>query len=454
MTTNKEPIPKWLVESRFDWHMVCNLLDAGKYGQAARLLHQAQITSEQFDNEILVDMLAVAYQICLACGHCAAETVWHLQASEKTRQREQELRQTFNMILEMIGRYATLDTDLKPLVDSKARLQLKDDLSQFEEHHSLWQRILSVIGRGIAPQSVEQTKAEILFDGPDREFQIPISSGVESDEQKEEDFSSLARLSVYCLGPFRVYNNDRLIKKWPGQKCKSVFKYMIINREQSIHQEILMDLFWADVAPQTARRSLYQAIYSLRQVLQTDGADVPYILCEDNCYRLNPELELWIDSEAFIDQYQTGQKLEHLGHQAEAVAAYEAAESLYDGEFLIEDLYEDWLLVHRENLKHAYLDILEQLSRYYFERQQWATCITFCQKILARDDCREDAHRRIMRCYMHQGQRHLALRQYYLCAETLERELDVPPMPATLKLFQKIQQSLVQFSSSPKLKRR
>jgi DNA-binding SARP family transcriptional activator len=450
MANQNDPSVQGLAKSRSKWQLACDLLNSGQYEPVARLLHGLQATSEQVDDGFLDDLLVAAYQICLACHQCTAEKEWHVRASEELRRREDELKQVLGRILEVIPRYATLQPDSDfPGGPETALSQAIDRLSDVGEHHNLWQRILNVIGWGITTPAVEQPKAEIEVSLPDRDLQIGMTSAIQTNVQTT---ASSARLSVYCLGSFRIYNNDRLIEKWPGQKCKSIFKYMIINRERSIHQEILMDLFWADVAPEAARRNLYQAIYSLRQVLQTDQADIPYVLCENSCYGLSPELGLWIDSEAFLGQYQTGQKLEHQGRQAEAVAAYESAESLYGGEFLVEDLYEDWLLVHRENLKHAYLDILERLSRYYFEQQQWAMCIAFCQKILTRDNCREDAHRRLIRCYMHQGQRHLALRQYHLCVEALARELDVPPMPATLKLYQKIRQDQAQNSSSPKLK--
>jgi len=206
-----------------------------------------------------------------------------------------------------------------------------------------------------------------------------------------------------------------------------------------------MDLFWRDTDPASARRNLYQAIYSLRQALHNNGLDFPYILCEESCYHLNPDIELWVDSEAFASHYQTGQRLEREGHLHKMIRAYELAENLYEGEFMVEDRYKDWTLVHRESLKHAHLDILDRLSQYYFDQAQFTTCIAFCQKILAQDNCREDAHRRLMRCYLHQSQRHLALRQYHLCAEALKRELNVPPMPATIELYQK---NCVQFPNT------
>jgi LuxR family maltose regulon positive regulatory protein len=205
-----------------------------------------------------------------------------------------------------------------------------------------------------------------------------------------------------------------------------------------------MDLFWPEAEPEAARRNLYQAIYGLRKALKASGAAFAYIVCEDSCYGLNPDIDLWVDSEAFLSYYRSGQQLEQAGSREEALREYESAERLYEGEFLAEDRYEDWPVIQRENLKHAHLDILDQLSQFCFQQAHFNRCITFCQDILAEDNCREDIHRRLMRCFLNLDQVHLAVHQYHLCVETLKQELDVPPMPATVELYQQIQNVRVQ----------
>ena len=74
----------------------------------------------------------------------------------------------------------------------------------------------------------------------------------------------------------------------------------------------------------------------------------------------------------------------------------------------------------------------------HIERSYRLRVYARCNEMLAEDDCREDAHRRLMRCYSRQGQRNLALRQYHLCAETLARVLDVSPMQETVALYNDI----------------
>jgi DNA-binding SARP family transcriptional activator len=452
----------WLVGDQARWRTAGKILEARQYERVAELLHEAQAASEQTGDANLARVLTVACRICLECSQCRIEVEWHRQAHEEADEREHRLRQQLHTVLDLIdGREApeTPETRERPPSAPTVETSLPECGSpEPVERLSLWQRIQSLLGRGVGPRPPEReapvTFVERLARPPAEkagtlvaplpvpEREAATVSPVEIKGQREQ---APPLLVIYCLGPFRVYNNEQLVEKWPGRKCKSIFKYMITHREPPVHREILMDLFWRDSDPEAARRNLYQAIYNLRQALQTGDPDFPYILREESCYYLNPDVELWVDSEAFALYYQTGQRLEREGRLHEAVREYEMADNLYEGEFLAEDRYEDWPLVQRENLKHAHLDILDRLSQYYFDQAQFAMCSAFCQKILTEDNCREDAHRRLMRCYLRQGQRHLALRQYHLCVEVLKRELDVPPMPATIELYRKIQKNRVQF---------
>ena len=135
----------------------------------------------------------------------------------------------------------------------------------------------------------------------------------------------------------------------------------------------------------------------------------------------------------------TGQALGDLvGDQDGATAEYELAAATYQGDFLADDPYEDWPVTTREHLLLAYLDVLDRLGGLACDRHQYGACVALCRLMVERDPCREDGHRRLMRCYARQGQSHLALRQYLACAEALDRELGVDPDPATVALAQRI----------------
>jgi DNA-binding SARP family transcriptional activator len=244
-------------------------------------------------------------------------------------------------------------------------------------------------------------------------------------------------VSVHMLGRFVMCTQDTELRL-PGSRSLSLLKYLILHHKQTIPREVLMDVFWPNAAPETARNNLNVAMHAIRKALHP-MIDVPVILYRDGAYSIAPHVQLWLDVEEFERLVYAGQRLESR-NQSTAVSEYETAVSLYQGDFLQENPYEEWTVLERERLRASYLDTLDRLSQIYFRHEQYAACITACRHILSHDLCREDTHCLLMRCYSRQGQQHLALRQYQVCVGALRLELDVSPLPATTQLFEHIRQ--------------
>jgi DNA-binding SARP family transcriptional activator len=404
------------------------LIEAGEYERLAEFLDRARAAHDRQGDAIPAQTLDLARRICLACSQSQAEAEWHQQARTEAAQREDDLRRQLNSLLDLAG-------------EPKRR----PDASSAPVPPGLRQRLSDLLRWRPGPSGVETSPAAASPAGeappaPEPEQQTgPVASAglVESEEPGPPS------LVVYCLGQFRVYQDHKLTTDWPSGKGKSIFKYMIANRQRPIAKDVLMDRFWREADPDAARNNLNVAIYGLRQALRAARPDFSHILFQEDHYLLNPSMAVWVDAEEFLTHCERGRKLEKERKAAPAVAEYEVAEGLYQGDFLEEDPYEDWPMLQREGLRDSYLVILERLSRHYLESQRYAMCIHLCQKILAKDDCREDAHRRLMRCYCRQGQRNLALRQYHLCAEALRTVLDVEPMKTTAALYRQIRSDAV-----------
>jgi len=396
----------------------------------AAVLYEAQIASERAGDAILADTLAAARQICLAGDQCRAEVEWHRRACEKADQREQELRQQIYSILDLIGGRGAPKTREVPARSSSASTvevgMLERDAPQTIESPSLWQRVQTLLGRRTSPQS------------PESESPIVSVESLATSPTEKKEGPLPPSLAVYCLGAFRAYQDDQLIADWNGLKARSIFKYLLAHRGAPVVKDILMDLFWPDADPEAARRNLHQAIYSLRRTLRQGQPDFQHIQFENDCYLLNPETDIWVASEEFEKHVQVGRRLEAAGRFGEAMAAYGIAEGLYLGDFLKEDLYEDWSSLQRERMRNMYLDIADRLSEHYVGRGEYTAATALCQKVLAQDNCYEGAHRRLMRCYLAQGQRHLAVRQYQTCVETLKEELELAPSEETVTLYRHI----------------
>ena len=245
-------------------------------------------------------------------------------------------------------------------------------------------------------------------------------------------------LVIYCFGPFRVYQNDELITEWSSLKALAILKYIVARRGKPIAKDMLMEAIWPEVDIEAARRNLHQAVYSLRKTLRHRDPKFQHVQFQNDNYLLNSDMGMWVDFVEFEKYVQEGQRLEAAGQTEQAFAAYGVAEGLYQGDFCEDDLYADWANVQREQLHNMYLNVAGRLSEYYVERNDYVAAIALCQKALAYEPSYEAAHRRLMRCYLAQGQRHLAVRQYQTCVAALAEELDLAPSPETAALYQSI----------------
>jgi DNA-binding SARP family transcriptional activator len=244
-------------------------------------------------------------------------------------------------------------------------------------------------------------------------------------------------LTVHLLGQLQVRLDDLPVGDWPSGRGRALFKYLVTHRDPWPRREVLMDTFWPDAPPAAARNSLNVAVHGLRRAFRA-GASGPVVVLEGGAYRLDQEIRLWLDVDEFELHATAGRRLEAAGELAGAVASYERAVALYQGDLLADDPYEDWPVLPREQLLLTYLDVLDRLSACYFGQHQYGACVALCRQLVGRDPCREGAHRRLMRCYSRQGQPHLALRQYQACVDALHQELLVDPEPATAGLARQL----------------
>ncbi len=289
-------------------------------------------------------------------------------------------------------------------------------------------------------EQVDTTRLEEIPVGYQREEEQKEEEKQE-EEQQVEDLA--ATLSVYCLGKFLVILTGQVIENWTSRKGRVLFMYLVMNHKTRTYRDVLMETFWPNSDLDSARNSLNVAIHSVRRMLRKVNPQHKYILFKDECYFLNPEIEIWVDVEEFLHYWKIAQSTEREKGIQAAVGEYERAAAVYKGDFMEEDLYESWPSSERENFKEIYLFILDRLSKYYSLDDKISTALSLCETILEQDNCREDIHRRLMRCYYRLGQRDKAVKQFRKCAEVLKEELEVEPTRATIELYEQIKQGFL-----------
>jgi DNA-binding SARP family transcriptional activator len=431
-----KPRLKLSVEVPFNWQDTFNFFEKGEYYKVSKVLLAAKAANEKIGERVSREAIAAALEISMACSLCMEEAAWYRKGYDETSRREGELKKQLLTLLKII--YSNGSSEKHNIGNELPKAsQTENGLIEFPKKIKIWQQYERMPGWSNNTQRQQQASDNISIE----EERITPYEDIETQpitSFEENEDSNPIWLTVYCLGEFRVYQDDKLLSDWPSGRGKGIFKYMIAHHGRHIAKDILMDIFWRNSSPESARNNLNVAVFGLRKALKADRPDFNHIIFKDEHYMFNPAMKIWVDSEEFMQHYETGHIFQRKGALSEAIKEYEIAEDLYQGEFLEEDLYEDWPMLHRDALRESYINILDELIRYYFNEKKYPVCIRICQKLLMKDNWREDCHRRLMRCYYRLGQRNLALRQYDLCVQALERELEVRPSHETLTLYQKI----------------
>src|ERR687896_1144412 len=191
-------------------------------------------------------------------------------------------------------------------------------------------------------------------------------------------------LRVRFFGHFEMLREGEAMHLGRNGKALTILKYLLANHNRPVSQDHLMGWLWPESNLKKARWSLNSAIHGLRKLLSGCSSSVTknYVFLEDGYYRLCPTVRVETDIDEFDVSYEQGRRLEKAHRTEEAAAEYEKAVELYRGDYLVEDLYEDWTMVERERLANAYIDILDRLAIHYMEVGQHQESIRACYRVL------------------------------------------------------------------------
>jgi DNA-binding SARP family transcriptional activator len=246
----------------------------------------------------------------------------------------------------------------------------------------------------------------------------------------------LPPLYITCFGRFEVRRHDpssvplRLCNNLKGQ---AILRYLITRPGYRETIDMLMAALWPEEPPEGALHKLRVAVSALRRSLNAElvtDTGSGYILCHGHIYQLNPDVCVHSDMQAFLTYYHTGSE----AISNAAVPLFEKACQLYNGTFLIEDLYAEWSFLLREELNKFYITMCSRLATLSLKNQNHEAARRCAMAILKVDRCDEEAYRLLIQASAALGHRSEAVRYYHQCQKVLSEELGVPPMPETQQL--------------------
>ncbi|MCS7197866.1 MAG: AAA family ATPase [Candidatus Bipolaricaulota bacterium] len=223
----------------------------------------------------------------------------------------------------------------------------------------------------------------------------------------------MARLEIRLFGEVEVYLDEHLIK-FPTQKAKELFAYLVLHYRHAHPRATLAGLLWPASDEERAQANLRQTLTRLRKTLR-----------DTECFRFSGGAVQFRYADFWCDVLEFDQVL---ALSPVEIKSLESTLSLYRGPFLA-GVYEDWVLVEQERLQTLYLEALEKLAHLYTERREYDQAIKTWQRVLREIPWHEQAHRQLIELYARNGDRATALRQYHKYADMVQRELNAAPLP-------------------------
>ena len=253
-----------------------------------------------------------------------------------------------------------------------------------------------------------------------------------------KQFQENAIIRIQTLGQFNLWRDNAKVdsKQFGRDKAIQLLQYLISNRHRhALHKEKIMDHLWEDGDD----RDFKVAMHGVNKVLEPNRpsrTEPNYVIRQGVSYQLDLE-KIWIDADALEHYIIIGN--EAFGEDlAVSKAAYKSAIVLYQGVFLPNRVFEDWSSEEREKIQILILGAYVILAEILLNENPLES-IRLAQCAIAIDKTWEDAYRLQMQAYIIKGNRPQAIKAYQKCADVLDEEYGIDPLPATKKLLQEIE---------------
>jgi ATP/maltotriose-dependent transcriptional regulator MalT/DNA-binding SARP family transcriptional activator len=243
-----------------------------------------------------------------------------------------------------------------------------------------------------------------------------------------------ARLTIYAFGEPTVLLNGQPLTRWRMAHARELF-FFLLEHHRPVSKETILTSLWPKYTEQSTQ-TFHNTLYYLRKLLgeacvvfDPTGYSLRLAACYDD--------QVWYDVQIFQQLHSEAEQA--LAHKNEdrARAAFLKMVELYRGDYG-RCFYNDWCASRRDTLRASYLEARYQLAQMAWHAQAWHESAEHFRQMLHLDHCLEEAHYGLIRCYMRQGKRGAALRQYRFCQTVLQEELGVQPGQAIEHLYQRL----------------
>jgi len=238
-------------------------------------------------------------------------------------------------------------------------------------------------------------------------------------------------VAIVALGRFAVLRSGEPVPlaAWQSRKARDLLKVLVARKGRPITREAAAEAMWPREDPEPLGNRLSVALSTIRKVLdpgRRHAAD-HYVVADSRTIALRID-HIDVDLIEFNRIADAGLELVAKGEHDAAETPLRRARQIYAGDFLEEDLYEEWAVEAREEARTRLLAILRSLARLAAGRGDDEGASQYLGQLLEREPYDEDAWLSLVAGQL-RLRRHGQARRHYAAYARRMGELDVAPVP-------------------------
>ncbi|NOK59002.1 MAG: hypothetical protein GFH25_541218n33 [Chloroflexi bacterium AL-N10] len=232
-------------------------------------------------------------------------------------------------------------------------------------------------------------------------------------------------LHFHLFGPFILQCNHTSLTLPTSLAAQTLLAYLLLHAQRKHTRLYLIGIFWPDLPEHQARRKLSQVLWHVRR-------HIPDLIQSDHeTLYIQPETAVWIDVHLFESLVDPLLNMPVIDRSQ--VALLRQACQLYSHD-LLEDFYDDWVLIERERLREKYRLTLQRLLASEKASGRFEAALDSVLQLLRIDPLHEEYYCEAMRLYSLLGRIEDALQQFNICCRMLDTELGLGPDAVTVVL--------------------
>jgi DNA-binding SARP family transcriptional activator len=286
------------------------------------------------------------------------------------------------------------------IIDECDRATIGDDLQYFLELiiDSLPKHVKIIFSGRATPRFpwlalCAQNKAIIL---KDEVITPPLFYSQQSPEK--------AQVQVSAFGPGNVFLNNELIENWEGHLPRLLL-FFVLERPHVTRSEIC-ESFWPELTSDQAVNVFHVTKRRLHKALEILGVDI--LIHEENCYYINPKVNIYYDVVDFVHTLFEARKTNGLEKKA---AHWQRVIEMHKRSFL-QGHPDHWITRRQQEYQIGLVEALVGMAQLRYEHQRPEQALALLQQAAKQSLTEQSSHRQLMLLYGELGRRSEAVAHY------------------------------------------